>query len=46
MGFLLMIGIIDELVVIIYWGFDNDDDVIVDGVDCELAVVTGVCGGR
>ena len=42
MGFLLMIGIIDGLVVTIYWGFVNDDASILDGVDCELAVVTGV----
>ena len=42
MGFLLMGGIICELVVAIYWRFDNDDDVIVDGVDCGLSVVTGI----
>ena len=42
MGFLLMIGIIDDLVVTIYWGFVNDDVLIVDGVYCELVVVTGV----
>ena len=41
MGFLLMIGFIDELVVTTYWGFDNDDDVFIDGINCELAVATG-----
>ena len=41
MGFLLMIGFIDELVVTTYWVFDIDDDVIVDGINCELAVATG-----
>ena len=41
MGFLLMIGFIDELVVATYWGFDNDDDVIADGINCELAVAMG-----
>ena len=42
MGFLLIGGIIYELFVAIYWRFANDDDVIVNGVDYELSVVTGV----
>ena len=42
MGFLLIVGIIYEIVVAIYWRFANDDDVVVNGVDYELSVVSGV----
>ena len=42
MGFLLIGGIIYEIVVAICWVFANGDDVVVNGIDYELSVVTGV----